>query len=167
MTNDSPFPFRGSLLLTSVDMITGQTTTIGRHDLALRAGAGVIEWITEDLSSVQPATQVVEAVVVAGSGGEVSHNVIPLVAPREMRLPNTTVHATVDSDASQGCTISVTVSSDHPALWVVLTTQAHGRFSDNAFLLVNNKTVEFLEFLPDQGDSLTKTLRVEHVAMYI
>jgi hypothetical protein len=52
--------------------------------------------------------------------------------------------------------------------YVVLTTLAHGRFSDNAFLLLpGNTIVTFVPFAPLDLPTLTSTLRVEHVAQYL
>ena len=63
------------------------------------------------------------------------------------------------------------LSSDALALYVVLTTQAPGRFDENAFVLrANEQTV--ISFVPlSKGlevdiDLLTKSLRVEHLGHY-
>ena len=68
------------------------------------------------------------------------------------------------------------------ALLVVLTTQAHGRFSDNAFTIIGGKIIiEFYPFDIDDDDDddddpimpiedtinlLKRTLRVEDMAMH-
>lgn len=60
------------------------------------------------------------------------------------------------------------------ALLVILTTQAHGRFSDNVFSIIGgSKIIEFHPFISDDDDDdefdlqlLTSTLRVEDMAMY-
>ena len=57
---------------------------------------------------------------------------------------------------------------DVVAVWVTLTTHAHGRFSDNAFLMQPGSRV--LKFFPFEGFELSElksTLRVEHVATYM
>ena len=61
----------------------------------------------------------------------------------------------------------VALASSAVALFATLTTLAHGRFSDNAFLLLPvGKTVQFVPFGELDLDTLKSTLRVEHVATY-
>jgi hypothetical protein len=74
--------------------------------------------------------------VTNGATGErASHNVLPFVPPVRMTLPVAKVTATVGATASDG-TVPISVCSTATALYVVLTTLANGRFSDNAFLLM-------------------------------
>ena len=78
-----------------------------------------------------------------------------------MQLPNATVTVTVSG-------LEVTVTTDKPAMWVMLTTAAHGRFEDNAFLLrKGSRTLQFVAFVAGQEDSLRDTIRVEHVAQHV
>lgn len=111
-----------------------------------------------------------------------SWSMLTFVPPKQMRLAAANVIATVTaSAASTGFAASVgvgsttgtgsavvTLSSNATALYVVLTTQASGRFQDNAVLLEKDKPLT-IAFVP-WGDApldlalLESTLRVEHLA---
>ena len=87
--------------------------------------------------------------------------------PKFLTLPKATVTATVRKPAiasSQG--YDVEVKTDGPALYIMLTTTAQGRFSENCFFIPGEgtKVVKFLPFVEeDQYPELEKSLRVEHV----
>jgi hypothetical protein len=90
-----------------------------------------------------------------------------------MRVPDATVNATVSAQTTPAGTARVTVSANATALFVVLTTQAQGRFSDNSFLLeAGRQNAREIEFIPwnDEGlDAkamalLRSSLRVEHLS---
>ena len=158
VVNDSPWKFTGVFTLTAVDLRSGQSTTLHSESLAMRAGAGVSEW--RDLvleKALQPPCTVLVAAIVNSSGAVVHENLMPLVSPEKMELvAGANVTASVDG-------MVVTVSADSPAMWVVLTTAAHGRFEDNAFLLIGKRRINFIPFMPGQEDALRRTLRVEHL----
>ena len=53
-------------------------------------------------------------------------------------------------------------------MYATFTTLAHGRFSDNAILLLPGATtIQFIPFGALQIDALRTSLRVEHVATYL
>eukprot|EP01048_Picozoa_sp_COSAG05_P004575 COSAG05_NODE_251_length_12871_cov_4.691669_9_plen_339_part_00 len=100
------------------------------------------------------------------SGTQVSHNVNPFVAPKHMAksLLKAVVSFTVEASGS------ITLTTTATALYVVLTTAAAGRFSDNAFLLEASepKVIEFVSWEPGGMDAtqlavLKSSLRVEHL----
>ena len=171
IVNDSPWEFEGWFTLTSIDLTrrddSGSNTL---QSLPLKmAEAGASEWRDVTLSAavaLNPATTVLLATITNSSNHTVHENLIPLTSPEKMRLPPANVTATVSG-------LMVTVSTDWPALWVVLTCAAHGRFEDNAFLLrggnttSGSRTLEFIPFLPDQEEVLRQTLRVEHVKQHM
>ena len=85
--------------------------------------------------------------------------------PKNLKLPAAHVTFTVGGDASKPI---ITVSTDHIALYVTLTTLAQGRFSDNAFLLLPGEVqIEFLPFAGFDLVELKTSLRVEHVETYM
>jgi hypothetical protein len=111
-------------------------------------------------------------ITVAASGGgggiRASRNISPFLAPKAMQaLPSAAVTATV-GDKQADDAVPITLTANATALYVVLTTRAQGRFSDNAFLLeVGQTVVEFLPWteLDTEGMALLKSsLRVEHLA---
>lgn len=88
--------------------------------------------------------------------------------PKNLQLPPAHVSFTVGGDATKPV---ITVSADHVALYVTLTTLAQGRFSDNAFLLLPGaaqaRQIEFVPFTGFDFAELKSSLRVEHVAGYM
>jgi len=79
-----------------------------------------------------------------------------------MKLPQPKISWSVSRDGV------VSLKSDRVAVYVVLTTQAQGRFSENAFLMdTPTKDVSFLSFSKVLDvKTLRDTLRVEHVQQY-
>ena len=64
--------------------------------------------------------------------------------------------------------MDITVTADHVAMYVTLTTLAHGRFSDNAFLLDDGKaTVQFIPFGDLDLATLKASLRIEDASTYM
>eukprot|EP01062_Namystynia_karyoxenos_P017405 TRINITY_DN163_c0_g1_i1.p1 TRINITY_DN163_c0_g1~~TRINITY_DN163_c0_g1_i1.p1 ORF type:complete len:1043 (+),score=341.75 TRINITY_DN163_c0_g1_i1:110-3130(+) len=163
--NDGVRPFQGTALVQKVTLATGATAVLKNETLALAAGAGVTQWLPIDTSGVDTATEIVTAAVLDAAGATVSHNVATLTVPAAMKPPKATVTTTVSPAVTADGTVSIEVeATGGVALYVVLTTAAHGRFSDNAFALNGKRTVSFLPFRPGQEAALRQTLRVEHLA---
>ena len=121
-----------------------------------------------------------------GTGGVVSLNVLPFVPPVNMKLPSpaqASVTAAVGGVLPETGEIEIVLSAKATAMYVVLSTLANGRFSDNAFLLeagagagaTNTTTMTFIPWGNAAGapgsPALEKTvallkssLRVEHLA---
>jgi hypothetical protein len=101
----------------------------------------------------------------------VSNNVLPLVKPSELQLPHATVSHTVSSAAAGSHSVGLSLKSTATALFVWLSTAEHGRFSDNAFLLLpgEEKQISFESFLEagTSSTALSSSLRVEHLGMYL
>lgn len=98
-------------------------------------------------------------------------NLLLLGSPERQLLPSANISTSVTvGDESEG-KITLTVESSAIALFVVLYTQANGRFSENAFTLMP-RTPRTLEFIPTRLSegadttlaTLKRTLRVEHLA---
>eukprot|EP01043_Picozoa_sp_COSAG02_P052881 COSAG02_NODE_5766_length_4055_cov_2.385996_1_plen_421_part_00 len=80
----------------------------------------------------------------------VTRNILPFVPPKAMTLPTgADVTATVDTNKAGTERIPIVVSASETALFVVLTTAAPGRFSDNAFLLAKGEsvTIDFISWV--------------------
>jgi len=94
-----------------------------------------------------------------------TENDLILTAPFNMKLPTANVTFKVDTATSK-----VTVTSNAFALFVTLTTQAAGRFSDNSFILLPNVARE-IDFVPFgkyfDSNLFSSTLRVEHAKQYL
>lgn len=172
IVNDSPWEFEGWFTLMSIDLTKrGESGSTMLQTIPLKmAEAGATEWHDVTLATaaaLNPETTVLLATITNSSNHTVHENLIPLTSPEKMRLSPANVTATVSG-------LIVTVSTDWPALWVVLTCAAHGRFEDNAFLLRGvdgtsggSRTLKFIPFMPDQEEVLRKTLRVEHVRQHM
>ena len=106
---------------------------------------------------------VVSIEVTNSTGGLAMINILPFQPPRAMTLQKASVTATVGKAGSDGH-VPITVSTTATAMYVVLTTAAEGRFSDNAFLLEARKDREIM-FIPwkEVKGQLIK-VRVEHLA---
>ena len=63
----------------------------------------------------------------------------------------------------------VTLSATATALYITLTTLAHGRFSDNFFAMGagSKRTIQFVPFSTFSPSMLAPSLRVEHLQMYL
>lgn len=169
--------FDGTVSIQAVQLSTGKATHVVSRSVNLAQGPGVTAWF--DASAIGPALvpgdsillASVEAAGVAGSAPVVvSRNFIAVEEPYKLTgLKASNVAATVAAGPNPDGTVNVTVTTDAVALWVTLTTAAHGRFSDNAFVALPGKaTVQFMPFGSEKVDiaTLRSTLRVEDVSTY-
>lgn len=99
-----------------------------------------------------------------------------LTMPKNLQVherPNVTVK--VSNVTNTDGTIDIHITSGRVALWVTLTSRAHGRFSDNAFFLpAKSKIIQFVPFYSggsanneNHQEVLERTLRVEDFSMYV
>jgi hypothetical protein len=139
--NDSPFPFSGKVIIYSVTFASGAINTIYNTSVTMATGAGVTKYFTVDLSSVERTEQVLVAQAFNKSEENVCNNVIPLLPPMNLTLPMAEVTATVIDSINDDGTVDIEVKTDKVAMYVVLTTLAQGRFSDNAFLMLPGSMV--------------------------
>ena len=104
-----------------------------------------------------------------------SWSTVPFVPPRAMRLPAAEVTATVARarSATQPDRVAIALAANATALYVVLTTRAQGRFSDNVLLVEGGHgaapaMVDFISWAGPLDATalalLTTSLRVEHLA---
>jgi hypothetical protein len=103
---------------------------------------------------------------VTADGQRASTNLLPFLPPKAMRLPEANVTAIVSVVNTSADAAQVTLSTNATALYVVLTTQAAGRFEDNSVLLEvgHPRTIAFIPWAPMDAALLQRTLRVEHLA---
>ena len=112
--------------------------------------------------------------VTNSSGSRKSLNVLPFVPPKAMTgVPRAEVTATV---ALVDGRVVIELTTNATALFVVLTTKAIGRFSENAFLLEKSPSPHhvFFETWDDADDAVATAmaelkagLRVEHLAQML
>lgn len=110
-------------------------------------------------------------VTAASGGGVVASNLQLLAVPGLLALPSppAEVTAAVGAPAPDG-SVPITLTSTAAALFVTLTTQAQGRFSDNVVAVPGPSAppveVRFLPFGPLDAGLLASTLRVDHLQAF-
>jgi len=176
--NDGIPPFKGKVVISVVRFSDAQVTVVNTVDVSLASGAGVIEWFCAKQSGTSCASWdailtsagckngkpdcIVTTSIVDSDGKSISENFVPLTSPLHMNLLMPSISFSVDSQGT------ITLKSDKFAVFVTLTTRAHGRFSDNAFLMFpGTKQVQFKWFGNPDVATLSSSLRVEHAQMYI
>ena len=106
-----------------------------------------------------------------GGGAPVARNVLPMALPSTFQLPEATVSFSVASAPEGSHEVELKLTATATALYVWLSTLEHGRFSQNAILMKPHEeyTVRFISFLEGGVSSaqLKKSLRVEHLGMYV
>lgn len=108
----------------------------------------------------------------AASPAPAVESTAPLSIPGSIALP--TADVALVTAAAAGApnadgSINVTITTAASAMWIHLTTEAQGRFSDSAFHLWGAavKQVAFIPFVEqNQMGALRDTLRVEHLRSY-
>ena len=109
---------------------------------------------------------------VSCAGVPCAENLVALAPPKELRIQATEVTATVTNKTAANATATIVVtSSTAVAAWVVLTSSAHGRFSEQAFFVRPDapRSIAFVpfEYVLEEGRGeatlaeLEDSLRVE------
>eukprot|EP01046_Picozoa_sp_COSAG06_P002943 COSAG06_NODE_108_length_23594_cov_43.013450_12_plen_1117_part_00 len=165
--NDLPVPFKGNVVISSIDFATGNETAVKSMQLDMAAGPGVVQQF--DLGATVNANgTMLHAVVKDSAGAVVNNNFLPFTEPKNFALPKANVQFTVAKSANADGSVDITVITDKVAVYLTFTTLAQGRFSDNAFVMLPG--TQKIQFLPIQGfliSDLTSSLRAEHVASYM
>jgi len=167
LKNDAPTPHDVRVVVTAYRFDTGAATVLASKKVALKAGPGVMEWFNVVMPPM-PSEAILTAVVTSAHGQVLSDNLIPLTPPSQMELHKARVTYTVGKLSATG-SVPITLTTDVVAVYVTLTTQANGRFSDNAFLLLPSAptTVDFLPFGALEMQKLIDSLRVEDASAYM
>ncbi|EDQ89184.1 uncharacterized protein MONBRDRAFT_8157 [Monosiga brevicollis MX1] len=166
--NDSPSAFSGRVVVESLALADGSSTVLFNQTVSMATGAGITKWFNVDLSNFNGTKALLRATVQSGAGQIVSDNIIPFVTPANMQVPAANITVTVSDSTHSDGTVDVVLSSQKPAAYVVLTTTAQGRFSDNAFFLTpGSHVVQFVPFAGFDHDELRRTIRVEHLAQML
>ena len=180
--------FTGTLKLTALNVSNSAVIAVNSTAISLDVGAGAATWLcaagtgsalhetcdswSDVLAPLGTAPdQAVLLTQLLSADGTVQYSSFELLStPADMldALPNATVTASVGTPSADGSSVPVTVSADGAALFVGLTTAAHGRFSRNFFIMPQGQvSVDFIPFGMLDTATLTATLRVEHVRSYI
>ena len=177
-----------SLATSLVHLSTGLVSAVSSQAVSLPRGAGVAAWVCVNASDGPPpacsgygaslaaagcavdgSDCVLALALTSAAGAVLASNHELLAAPARLKLPAARVAVAGVTDNGDGATATIALTTDAPALFLVLTTQAPGRFSANTLtlLLPPGANVSFI-FWRDVGDLalLASTLRVEHAQMY-
>ena len=167
-------PFNGTVTLESLAFADGAVSTVHTEEVSLGPGAGVSRYFhANNITALSGAAHMLIATVredsTEGNGAVLSTNEIPLVPPKAMRLHAAVVAATLTPVPNTDGTFDVTLSATATALYITLTTLAHGRFSDNFFAMGagSKRTIQFVPFSTFNLSMLAPSLRVEHLQMYL
>lgn len=168
--NDASWPFEGTCTVTALEFSTGKGQELKKlewkGESALPAGAGTTQFFDIDVKSFEPTKSMLLAECANSEGAVVSINDIPLVTPDKMDLPAASVTTSVKSELNEDGSVDIEVEADQTAVYVMLSTLAQGRFSDNVFTMApGKKVVQFVPIGQDKADVevLQTSLRVEHL----
>jgi len=162
--NDGPRPVAGRIAVRALEFASGVVTPLAAVAVALPAGAGASARFEIDLSAFDGSTHLLIAECIDDSGAVLSTNEMLFAPPSQLQLPTAVVSAGIAEAPNADGSIDVVVSASATALYVVLTSLAQGRFSDNAFALPpGTATVRFLPTGALDRSLLVSSLRAEHL----
>eukprot|EP00912_Choanoflagellata_sp_UC4_P002006 UC4_evm3s1289 len=173
VVNDFPLaPFSGNFILKATSFENSTSIILFSSRVSLPRGAGAIEWFQTPLASIDKINYAVEAIVTNERGETVVNNFIMLSTPENMKLRQSNVKVSALQDPKGN--ITAIVSCSEVAVFVTLTTLAHGRFTDNIFLMTpGERKVGFIPAQPSPHKSeqellnvFTNSLRVEDISSY-
>ena len=179
--SDSMHPFSGRVTVNFLSLKQGKIVPAmpTSHRLSLGAGPAAIDFfcivqecipLKDVLKSTGCDANGTDCLLLVDvsddSGLTITSNLSPLVAPANLSTPQTSVHVSVSPTVNPDGSVDITVAS-HPstALFVVLTTQAPGRFSQNGFFVLPSSPViiRFIPWEPLDISLLVSSLRVDHL----
>ena len=162
--NDGMADFIGSVKVVSIAFSSGEETTLAIKQVHLEPFAGITYF---NISTTSKSSSILHLTVMDSADKFVSSNICPLSYIHTWdSLPSPSITIKVSDKQSDG-SFEIILTSDKPAFFVNLVTEAHGRFSDNVFTLQGTKTIMFYPFRDDQGHSLNRTIRVEDLGTYL
>lgn len=172
--NDGVKPFEGTVEILAHGLsgkAAGKSTVVLQRNVSLPGGPGVTQWFQADAwSAYLDGSFVFTSTVRCTQGTLASNHVILPSAPSELQIDATEIAFEIGSESEDG-SVPVTITASAPALFVTLTTAAHGRFSRNAFFMPTANEAVMVEFIPFEEagpldmDLLRRTLRVEDLSL--
>ena len=191
-SDDALAAFSGSVAVAVLHLATGSLSTLKTVPVAVPRGAaaftyfclgsgdplaGTCQSVADALSAAGCAANGTDCVLLTtttSAAGEVKDEnwgllATPAALAASGALPRANVTAAVSGPARADGSVPVTVSTDAPALLVVLTSLAQGRFEPNLLTLpiAGDTQISFLPFAGFELEQLVESLRVEHAALYL
>jgi len=157
------------ITVTGVDVVTGVSTGLYKQSTMLPGGPGTTIYF--QCAIVDATRNIVIATVTDNTNNQIlTSNTLLLTEPYHLQLQSTNVTTTIAPAPNPDGSIDITIGKkgNEVALFVTLTTLAAGRFSFNSFAFTTNSIVNtFFPFGTLDVKTLTNSLRVEHVNMYL
>jgi len=168
--NDRHTSFAGNVLVESINIkdATAPETKLYNQNLTIAEGPGQIYWFNIK-SMPDPTLNILRATVADHSTNEVlCSNTVALTPPKSLKIDS---KASIEAEVVglEGNIANLNLKTTNVGLYVVLTTLAQGRFSDNAMLLTPGVTELKFYFFGKKPDMklLESSLRVEDLSQYM
>jgi len=174
--NDGKTSNASKIVTSILRFADGAIIPVSTTALTVPVGQGHIQWLCASANDCATYDSMVSkasckngrssclllASVLSNDGTVLTENVVLLIKPSGLQLPTAKVNQVINGT-------NITLSTNATALYVILTTAAPGRFSDNAFYLLPTqpKQIEFVPFGSFDSNLLAATLRVEHLQQYL
>jgi hypothetical protein len=189
--NDNPLHALNAIATVTTLRITGSGTVLQTNTstISLPHGAGAVTWwclgngsadscesMSSYLSRMGCSASGSDCVLFLSlsdttTGSKLATNWELLGLPGHLSLSSPSLSWAIASNPNVDGSVNVTVTANTaPAAFVTLTTLAQGRFSDNVFWISTSGTSQTVSFIPFgvlDLDTLTDTLRVEHLQQYL
>jgi heparanase 1 len=191
-SDDAVNAFSGNVAVSVLHLATAALTTLKTVPVSLPRGAAAFQYFclgTGDAlaGTCQPVAAALTAAGCAAGGtdcvllttttnaaGDVLDQNWALLSPpfqiaASGALPRASVTAAVAGPPRADGSVPIRVSTDAPALLVVLTSLAQGRFEPNLLTLAaaGDMLISFVPFEGFAPEQLDESLRVEHAALYL
>jgi hypothetical protein len=170
--NDGITAFEGRVTVEALRISgdgAGTSTQVVVFDTRLPRGPGQSQWFSaKSWDQFLDGSFVFTCAVHNSQGGLASSHVILPAPPSDLSLSSPKLMFEIADEAPDG-SVPITISASAPALFVSLTTAAHGHFSENSFLVQSARIPKTVHFLPSKEvafdlNVLKKTLRIEDLA---
>ena len=191
-SDDALAPFAGSVAISLLHLRSGALAPVKSVPVSLPRGgaafgyfclgtgdalAGSCQAVGAALAAAGCAADGTDCVLLtvtsSGAGAVADENWALLATPARLAaggaLPRANVSAAIAGPPRADGSVPLTLSTDAPAILVLLTSLAQGRFEPNLLTLpaAGQTAVDFLPFDGFELQQLVESLRVEHAAQYL
>jgi hypothetical protein len=190
--NDLPTAFTGTVTVDAIHFGTGKVTSLSSLPVSVAAGGGALGFFCASKGTAVssgkpdcptfasiytaagcaggPADCMLNVTVADKSGAPVSRNLLPLGVPSAFKLPAAAITNRIKPAAAGSSAVDIELTASATAVYVWLSTKEHGRFSDNAFVLLPHvpRTITFESFVAagTSTKAVAASLRIEHLQEY-
>jgi beta-mannosidase len=170
--NDIYAGVTGDILIFAIDLVSSVTVLhFAAQGVTLGSGPGAIHWFNISAVTNPNNTVLVASFIDSLTTSTLARNTILFTTPQHLTLLPVELTVRVSSSINDDATVDVYISkkaNTPAAVWVTLATRAQGRFSDNAFVMAEERVLlQFIPFGALDAVLLNKTLRVETANDYV